>query len=660
MTTSPDARRPVQRLLLFALVLVLFVPCAVAAATEYQFFTSFGTWGTGDGEFYGPIGIAVNGTGYIYVTDEDASRVQCFTPSYGFVSAFGVNGSGPGELYYPEGVAVNASGYVYVVDHGNARVQVFTPSGGYAGEFGTYGSGPGEFDEPFGIAVDRAGTVYVADSYNDRIQVFSPSGAFVREILGDTGPSLLYEPCGVAIGPDGNVYVADTGNSQVQVFTPPGAFVRAFPVFTDGVCTFPCAIATGPGGEVVVSEECTGRVDVLTPTGTRTATLRLPPPTGSPFSVVPGLGVTPSGHILVADYLGSRVVVFRPISSGPTAAFSAYPETGRAPLAVQFSDLSDGAASWLWAFGDGSYSTIRNPAHVYDEPGSYTVSLMVSDSQGRSASKVAPGLITVTGAPPTADFSANRTTGTAPLAVAFTANTTVATSWQWFFGDGTTSTDRNPVHVYGAPGTYTVWLVASAPGYGAVTACKERFVRVADTLEVDFGANITSGAVPLTVGFSDLTVGAPFAWRWEFGDGASSNQRNAIHTYTQAGTYTVNLTAWTAHGSATASKPAFVTVGPDPRAPVANFSMSRTSGAAPLYVRFSDTSTGNPTSWRWDFGGLAWTGKQHPTAIFRQAGTYAVTLTATNAYGSSTFTRNLSVTGTSTKGARDSAVDVVG
>ena len=656
------------KLLLFALVLLAVLSCSGAAASDgYRLVSAFGSEGRFNGEFYGPMGIAINATGHIYVADEENSRIQVFTPSGEFATAFGTYGSDAGELDTPVGIAVNSTGYVYVADADNNRITVFSPSGGFETAFGFYGTGAGEFDEPMGVAVNSTGYVYVADTYNDRIQVFGPSGDFVREFHGGIDHEELDTPYGIATSQSGEVYVTDTGNGQIQVFTPSGAFVRAFGMHAGEFPSVPVGIAIGSSGDVFVTQvvfshggDQAGNVQVFSSSGTLLTSFGPSASEGYAYPILFGVAEAPNGDIYVTAYYTCQVLIFRQRTyDGPTTAFAAYPETGQAPLSVQFSDMSVGAESWTWVFGDGTYSSSRNPSHVFSEPGTYTVSLLVSDGSGRSASKVARDLIRVTGAPPTADFTANQTSGTAPFAVAFEANTTIATSWQWYFGDGEMSAEKDPVHVYAAPGRYTVWLVASAPGYGSVTAHRDAFITVAEEVAVDFEANRTTGAAPLAIAFSDLTEGMPLAWRWEFGDGTTANQQNATHVYSKAGTYGVNLTVWTASGSATASKPAFVTVGADPRAPVADFSLSRTSGTAPLYVKFTDCST-NATSWRWDFGGLAWTTATSPSVVFRRPGTYAITLTATNAFGSSTATRNLSVTGAAPRGSKDSAVSVVG
>jgi PKD repeat protein len=120
--------------------------------------------------------------------------------------------------------------------------------------------------------------------------------------------------------------------------------------------------------------------------------------------------------------------------------------------------------SWIWSFGDGTGSTIKDPVHVYNKARKYTVTLKVSNAAGNSTLKKT-GYITVTAPkPPLAAFTANRITGKAPLAATFNDKSTGSPeTWYWSFGDGKYSTTNNPLHVYSKPGKYTVTLrVANA------------------------------------------------------------------------------------------------------------------------------------------------------------------------------------------------------
>jgi len=148
-----------------------------------------------------------------------------------------------------------------------------------------------------------------------------------------------------------------------------------------------------------------------------------------------------------------------------TASFSANVTTGLAPFDVQFTDLTSnpGVTDWLWDFGDGATSTEQHPAHAYTTPGSFTVSLTITTSDCTDTKTIA-GYITAYGELMPA-FSMDTNFGRRPLEVQF-ADLSVSpgpiTGWLWRFGDGSTSTQRNPVHIYRVPGLFTVSLMVTA------------------------------------------------------------------------------------------------------------------------------------------------------------------------------------------------------
>lgn len=164
----------------------------------------------------------------------------------------------------------------------------------------------------------------------------------------------------------------------------------------------------------------------------------------------------------------------------PTAGFSAAPASGTAPLTVRFNDTSRGAAALFdWSFGDGTGAITRNATHVYRKPGQYAVTLRVRDAEGANLS-VRTRQVTVTAGvqKPSAAFRATPRSGPDPLAVQFTdASTGTPREWRWTFGDGTSSTERNPRHVFRRPGTYSIGLrVSNAAGISTRTAT--RFITV--------------------------------------------------------------------------------------------------------------------------------------------------------------------------------------
>ncbi|MEM3342641.1 MAG: PKD domain-containing protein [Thermoplasmata archaeon] len=170
--------------------------------------------------------------------------------------------------------------------------------------------------------------------------------------------------------------------------------------------------------------------------------------------------------------LFSQVQINRP----PVANFTADITNGTAPLAVSFTSTSydpDGIiVSYFWNFGDGNSSTLQKPNHTFTTPGNYTVKLTVIDNNGANSTA---NLTVRVLALPLASFTTNTTTGAAPLAVRFTSNSTdpdgSIVSYQWYFGDGNTSTVQNPTHTYLTPGNYPVSLtVEDQSGLNASTS----------------------------------------------------------------------------------------------------------------------------------------------------------------------------------------------
>jgi len=158
-----------------------------------------------------------------------------------------------------------------------------------------------------------------------------------------------------------------------------------------------------------------------------------------------------------------------------------------------------------------------------------------------------------------------------------------------------------------------------------------------------FSGSPTSGTAPLAVAFTDTSTGQPTSWAWTFGDGGTSTAQSPTQIYTAAGNYSVTLTATNSLGSNTLTKTNYISVAA-PQPPVASFSGSPTSGIVPLTVNFTDTSTGQPTSWAWTFGDGGTSTAQNPSHTYTTAGTYSVTLTATNTMGSNSLTKTNYIT----------------
>jgi PKD repeat protein len=305
-----------------------------------------------------------------------------------------------------------------------------------------------------------------------------------------------------------------------------------------------------------------------------------------------------------------------PIVTAPNAPAAAF-TFAASGLSVLFTDASTGSpTSWSWSFGDGASSTQQSPSKTYSAAGTYTVTLTVSNAGGSSGKSQ---FVTVSA-------------GTAPVAAfEFTAvgnqvnfvdkSTNSPTSWQWVFGDGSSSTQQNPIHTYSTAGAYTVTLtVRNSAGENSTSKVVTIASGTAPVADFEYSA---SG---LQVNFVDRSTNTPTSWLWAFGDNSTTTVQNPVHTYSAAGNYTVTLKATNSSGSDDISKIVTVSVG---TAPTAKFTFTVNGNT----VNFVDQSTGSPTSWLWNFGDGGSDTAQNPVHTYAAAGNYTVTFTAANSAG---------------------------
>jgi PKD repeat protein len=321
----------------------------------------------------------------------------------------------------------------------------------------------------------------------------------------------------------------------------------------------------------------------------------------------------------------------------PVANFVAAPTNGVAPLSVSFTNLSANASSYLWTFGDGKISTITNTSNTYTNPGTYTVTLRATGLGGTNM-LTRTNYILVTNPPPVASFAATPTNGLAPLSVQFTNSSTGASSYAWDFGDGKTSTAANPSNTYTNAGSFTVSL--TAVGLGGTNILVRNNYIVATNYPppvANFAASPTNGLAPLSVSFTNLSANAS-SYNWNFGDGNSSTATNASNIYTNAGTYTVTLTATGFGGTNALTRTNYILVTNAPQ-PVASFAATPTNGLAPLAVQFTNLSKG-ANSYAWDFGDGRTSTAMNPSNTYSNAGTFTVSLTAMGPGGTNLLVRN--------------------
>ncbi len=237
--------------------------------------------------------------------------------------------------------------------------------------------------------------------------------------------------------------------------------------------------------------------------------------------------------------------------------------------AVLFTELAGpNSISRTWDFGDGTTSTDQHPTHSYAAPGNYTVTLR--DVNGCTNNETKVNYITVIESP-TLAFTADVTTSCVPpLTVTFTDNSVGAISWNWNFGDGSTSTAPNPVRTYIAEGEYNVSLqITSANGCTSDTI-KNSYIVIAPT-EADFEATPLSGCVPLDVDFTSTSTSpaSPIvSYDWNFGNGVATTAiPTTSNTYAAENEYTVSLTVTALNGcTGTTTKVNYIKAGTPPTA----------------------------------------------------------------------------------------------
>jgi len=436
---------------------LLPVPAAHAQSnytTPYTFSTLAGTAfvpggadGTGPAaQLYIPIGVAVDGSGNVFVADAGTSTIRKITPAgvvttvagsvFGFGSADGTGASA--RFNAPLGIAVDAGGTLYVADTSNNTIRKVTPAGvvtTLAGTHGVIGNADGtgaaaQFNGPFGIAVDGSGTVYVTDQVNCSIRKIT-SGGVVTTLAGSpgvpgnidgtgTGARFNY-PAGLAIDGGGTLYVADSANFTIRKVTSGGvvttlAGTPAQRGTTDGTGAaarfyYPYGVAVDGGGNVYVADNGNSTIRKITSGGAVTTlagtagVVGFADGTGSAafFNGPIGMAVDTGGNVYVGD--NGNNTIRKVTSGGVVTTLAGTPGVG-------------------YADGTGSAARFNAPSGVTVDASGNTY---VTDTNNDTIRKITPAGVVTTlagtaGRPGSADGTGAAALFYAPFAIAADAS----------------------------------------------------------------------------------------------------------------------------------------------------------------------------------------------------------------------------------------------
>ncbi|MEQ8925722.1 MAG: PKD domain-containing protein [Fulvivirga sp.] len=292
---------------------------------------------------------------------------------------------------------------------------------------------------------------------------------------------------------------------------------------------------------------------------------------------------------------------------------------------VKFENLTQRGVSWQWDFGDGSSSNERSPSHAYSQAGTYHVQLTATSADGCQMSIIKNELITVHDVK--ADFTMEiGESSCAPLLVKFENESLNSTSYQWNFGDGSTSTSSNPFHIYQEAAGYDVTLV-SMNKYG----CSDTLFTPGIVKATGPGSfiELSENRVcnPSVIQFNDTSMKA-VSWQWLFGDGGTSSEKSPSYTYTIPGKYSISLFSSDQDGCEQLVKYDSVEVVPTPRA---IFNVADYNYCLPVSIDLNNESENlkNPT-YNWDFGDGKESSLNNPTHLYTEPGDYRIQLKVTN------------------------------
>ena len=327
------------------------------------------------------------------------------------------------------------------------------------------------------------------------------------------------------------------------------------------------------------------------------------------------------------------------ILAKPVAAFTVN-SSAQCIVGNQFNFINNSTgviSNYNWNFGDGNTSNVSNPSKSYALSGNYTVKLFANGTNGCVDSAIQT--LSVNPKPNVA-FSFSNTCLNTPIGLINNSSISNGTiSYLWSFGDGTISNDLNPLKSYTTPGNYIIKLVATSN-----SGCKDSLSQTINILpkpvpafSINNGAQCLQGNNFIFTNNSASTV----SQIWSFGDGNTSTNLNATHTYSSAGVYIVKLVVTSANGCKDSiSQSVTIDQKPTPSFLINNATQCLTGNS---FV-FTDNSAGLVATYAWSFGDGTTSNLQSPTHSYASTGTFPVKLVVSTALGcKDSITQNVQI-----------------
>jgi gliding motility-associated-like protein len=395
--------------------------------------------------------------------------------------------------------------------------------------------------------------------------------------------------------------------------------VNPMPVITAGNDLQLCS-----GQSVTINSTVSNGNIIWTPGNYNTASITVTPVATTTYllSVSDAIGCSATDEVTVV------------VNEIPTANFSSSGSICEDNL-VTFQDLSNVISgtinNWNWDFGNNQTSVNQNPQIQFSDPGNYNVRLIVT-SNGACSDTI--NINQDIWARPVASFSHNNVCFGLPIN--FTNNSSISDAsnlnYSWDLGDNTTSGSTNISHQYSSYGGYNTKLIVTSIN-GCVDSINS-LVNIYPLPQANFTAVFTCEGTPTQFNDgSSIAQGSIAQWQWSFGDNTSATSANPSHTYTQSGSYNIQLKIASDQGCPDSTNK-LIRVVPNP---VVDFSTENACLGYPVNLKdLSQPVTGSIVQYSWDFGDGSTSTVQDPQHAYASSGSFQVTLTATTDSGCST------------------------